>query len=185
MLGSLIAIRYAKAFLLKGKENGTLDELKRDIEFLNNVFDQHEALYKVLTQPTTAISQKINIIEQLFRTRLNPVTIQFINLIIKNRREYYLKAISRNFFDLYNEEKGIKYAHLTTAVELGENEQTVVKEFIKKNFAANEIDLNNHIDEDLIGGFIIQIQDQLFDASVRRQLDLIRKKFLQKKWNSH
>ncbi len=185
MLGSLIAIRYAKAFLLKGKEEGILDELNRDAEFLKRSFEQHEILYEVLSQPTIAISKKTEIVDNVYSTRLNPATLDFLKLIIKNRREPYLKAIIRNFFDLYNKEKGIKYAILTTVVELGKKEQESVKEFIKKNFDANEIKLELQVDESIMGGFIIQIKDQLFDVSVRRQLDTIRKNFLLKKFNNH
>jgi len=185
MYRSLIAIRYAKALLLKGKEEGSLDELKEDIKFLEESFKEHGDLYEVLHQPTTAISKKIKIIDEIYSSRLNPVITDFLKLIIKNRREYFMLDIFRNFFDLYNEEKGIKSAILTTAVELGKKEQTAVKTFIKKNFNANEINLNVIVDKSIMGGFIIQIQDQLFDVSVQRQLDLIRKNFLHKKFNSN
>ncbi|MFO8235071.1 MAG: ATP synthase F1 subunit delta [Bacteroidales bacterium] len=183
MYRSLITVRYAKALLLKGKEVQKLDEIQKDLEFIEDVFSKNENLYDVLQQPTILISRKLFIVQSIFTNKLNTkITLDFISLIIRNRREHYLKDIFRNFTDLYNKDQGIKAAAITTAVSLEAEEEIAVKNFIKKNFNAKEINLKVNIDKDIIGGFIIQVNDQLLDVSVRHQLELIRKNFLRRKW---
>ncbi|MFP4017882.1 MAG: ATP synthase F1 subunit delta [Bacteroidales bacterium] len=180
---SLITVRYAKALLLKGKEDNQLNEIQGDIHIVENTFSENENLYDVIQQPTILPSKKLSIIHNIFDNRLQTTTVlEFISLVIKNKREYYLKDMFRNFIDLYNIDQGIKAASITTAVTLESEEEAVVKNFIKKNFNAREINLSVCVDRNIIGGFIIQVNDQLLDASVRRQLELIRKKFLQKEW---
>lgn len=183
MFRSLITVRYAKALLLKGKEDDQLNEIQKDIHVVENIFSENENLYDVIQQPTILPSKKLSIIHSIFDSILQTDTVlDFICLVIRNKREYYLKDIFRNFTDLYNIDQGIKAASITTAVTLESEEEEVVKNFIKKNFNARKINLSVHIDKDIIGGFIIQVNDQLLDASVRRQLEIIRRKFLHKQW---
>ena len=134
MYRSLISTRYAKSLILKWQEDKILVELHSDIRFLQKCLQENRDLYDVLHQPTVSISKKINIISGLFESRISPVSVNFLKLIINNRREYYIEDIFRNFFDLYNEVKGIKRAILTTTVALEEKEQKEVKSFIEKNF---------------------------------------------------
>lgn len=182
---SLIAIRYAKALYLKGIEDNILEEIATDIQQVHQTLTDSPDLYQVFHQPTLDTSKKRAIFDQVFEKHIHSITLDFLELIIQNKREIYLEDIFRNFTDLYNEYRGIKTVLLTTTVDLTDKEKHSVSEFVKKNFDAQQIDLDVEVDKDIIGGFIIQINDQLFDASVRRQLDKIRQQFLHKKFNTH
>jgi F-type H+-transporting ATPase subunit delta len=185
MYRSLIAIRYAKALFLKAKEEEVLEKIHDDIDLINKSFEEYPELHDVLFQPSIVTTKKRKIIDDIYEDYVHPITLDFLELILQNKRERHIDDIFRNFNDIYNEDMGIKSAILTTTVELGKSEQKAIEEFIKNNFDANEIDLEVLVDKEILGGFIIQINDQLFDASIRRQLDLIKRKFLYKKINSH
>jgi F-type H+-transporting ATPase subunit delta len=69
---------------------------------------------------------------------------------------------------------GIKSVTVTTAVGMTRQEKDSIKGLVKRYFDAQKVELEEHIDEELLGGFIIQIEDQLLDASVKKQLEKVK-----------
>lgn len=173
MYQSLITLRYAKALYLKAEEENLLQEVLSDIRLVGNTLKENAELDEVIHYPFIYPSKKREILNNLFESRIQPLTLRFLFLIIKNKRDKYIENILRNFIDIYNERQGIKTVSLTTAVEIGEKERESVKSLVRKYFHAQKVDFRERINKEIIGGFIIQIEDQLLDASVRRQLDKV------------
>ncbi|MGM0496643.1 MAG: ATP synthase F1 subunit delta [Bacteroidota bacterium] len=174
MYQSLIATRYAKALFLKAREEEMLDQAMEEIRFVQSVFHEHSDVLTTLNHPVTYSSQKANILIELFQEKVHPIILDFLLLIARNHREAYFQNIFRDFTDYYNEDKGIKTVELTTAMAIGDDERSDIKQYIKDTFRANKITFTEKVNPELIGGFIIQIDDKLLDASVRKQLDKIR-----------
>ncbi|MBS3771465.1 MAG: ATP synthase F1 subunit delta [Bacteroidales bacterium] len=173
MYQSLITLRYAKALYLEAEEKNLLQEVLDDVRLIRQTFAENAELDEVIHYPFIYPSKKENVLNNLFGSRIQPVSLRFLYLIIDNKRDQYIRNILRNFVDIYNERQGIKTVSLTTAVEVGEREKESIKNFIKKYFNARKIDFNERINKEIIGGFIIQIEDQLLDASVRTQLEKV------------
>ena len=153
----------------------------KDIRLIKQTFQENTDLDEAIHYPFIYPSKKEKILDNLFGKRIQPLTLRFLNLIIENKRDRYIRNILRNFVDLYNEKQGIKTVSITTAVKLGDKEKESVKNLIKKYFYVHKVDLKENMDKDLIGGFIIQIEDQLLDASVRRQLDKLKYELMYEK----
>ena len=183
MYRSLITVRYAKALFLKAQEEGMLDQIIADIRFVHQTFDKHPDIITVINHPVTYTSQKKKIIHDLFIDHISTITLDFLLLIVKNHRAYYFKDIFRNFIDFYNDSKGIKTVELTTAIKVGEEEREDMKAYIQKAFQAREISFTEKVVPEIIGGFIIQIEDKLLDVSVRKQLNKIRHDLMNNKEN--
>jgi F-type H+-transporting ATPase subunit delta len=105
------------------------------------------------------------------------MTLSFINLLIKNRRESHLYDISRNFLSKFRKYNNIESASLTTAIEIDSVLLEKVKNLIKTSLKT-EIDLSTKIDNKIIGGFIIRVGDRQVDSSVKSNINKIRKKLL-------
>jgi len=174
MYQSLITLRYAKALYLKADEEHSLQEVLEDIRLIKKTFSENLDLDEAIHYPFIYPSRKKKILNNLFENKIQPVTLRFLYLVIDNKRDTYIRNILRNFIDLYNDRQGIKAVSLTSAVEIGDKERESVKSLVKKYFNAQKIDFQERIDKDIIGGFIIQIEDQLLDASVKRQLEKVR-----------
>jgi len=183
MYRSLITVRYAKALFLKAQEDEILDDIIADIRFVHHTFDKHPEILTVINHPVTYTSQKKNVIHAIFIDKIHPITLDFLLLIVKNHREYYFRDIFRNFVDFYNDTKGIKTVELTTAVKVGDEERADMKAYIQKAFQAREISFTEKVNPEIIGGFIIQIEDKLLDVSVRKQLNKIRHDLMNNKEN--
>jgi len=175
MYKSLVTLRYAKALFLQAEEQEEADRILGDVDKIVQVFKDSPELHRTLSHPVISTSQKLRIASEVFQDRIAPLMLRFIHLVIRNKREAYFMDIFRNYRDIYNHNRGIQVVRLTTAMGLGDREKEDIKQLIRKNFHARKVDFTEEIKPDIIGGFIIQVEDQLLDASVRRQLDAIRK----------
>lgn len=163
MDAGLIATRYARALLLYAREERTEAPVYEDAQKLLDALQGQSGL--------TAC------IEELSQTLRH-----FVALVIRNKRVEYLPAILHNFRALYRQDHGITRAWLTTAAEdpgLAGKLTTLMK---LQGFT--RIDFRTEVNPDLIGGFILQIEDKRLDASIASQLRTIRKEWEEKNSNN-
>jgi len=184
MYQSQINVRYAKSLFLLATEKNIIDEINNDINLIYTAFLEIEELTIVVEHPVINPSEKRKIFSDLFKNRINKYTMSFLELAIKNKRENHIKQMCLNFIDLYRNHKGIKKAVLTTAIELSKKEIISIKELIQKKFDAT-IELQNIVDEHLIGGMIIQVEDKQLDLSVAKKLQSYRRDFLTIDFNNN
>jgi len=171
---SKIGIRYAKALLLNAIEENILENIKDDMTLIQNVITTVPEFNFFFNSPVTRPSEKIKVFNTALSSKLNKLTVTFIEMVITNRRENHLTDIVRNFFDLYKKQKGILSATLTTSVAVDENIKKKISELLKSKYQKT-IDLQTNTNDKIIGGFVLQIEDKQLDASVHSQLKNIRK----------
>lgn len=171
-----INIRYARSLYLLAEEKNLVDEIKQDIDLILQWFDEIEEIKILLEHPVIRVSKKIEILSNIFEDELNKYTLTFLHLIVKKKRENHLKNICIDFGDLYKKGKGLKTAILTTAFELTKTHKINIKKTIEKEFNS-EVELNTIVNEAIIGGMIIQVDDKQLDLSVSRQIQQLRDQF--------
>ena len=183
MYHSQVNIRYAKSLLLLAEEKNIVDEIKQDIELIIQWFEEVEELKILLEHPVVKASKKVEILNSFFKDNINAYTMSFLRLIVKNKRENHLKSMCLDFIDLYKKRKGLKTAVLTTAFELTRTHKANIKKSIE-NIFNSEIELKTKINEALIGGMIIQVDDKQLDVSVERQIRQLKNQFLNIDFNN-
>jgi len=129
---------------------------------------------ELLASPIIAPSKKSRIFHEVLSSQVNGLTMLLIDLVIRNGREKYLPAIARVFIHNTREHNGITESILTTAVKVDSGIRLQVSELIEKLFST-KVDLKENIDESIIGGFVLKIEDKYIDASVRNKLRKIKK----------
>ena len=177
MYDSQVNIRYAKSLFLLAEEKNQLDKIKKDIDIILHWFEENEDIDILLEHPVIKVSKKSEIITSIFKDKITNATLSFLQLIVKNKREKHLKNICRDFISLYKKSKGIKTAVLTTSFELTRTHEENIKRSIEKIFNA-PVDLKTKVDEDLIGGLVIQVDDKQLDLSVARQIQELKNQFI-------
>jgi len=170
---SQISVRYAKALFLSASEKELLDDVYRDMEMLTEICKVEEFLY-FLAQPSLQASQKCRITDSMLKEYLTGISLSMVNLVIKNKREAYLPGIARNFKDLYRKARGIRSATLVTAHPVEEEEVNRLRKLIKKSFK-EDVELTQTLDEEIIGGFVLTIENMQYDASVVSNLRKMKK----------
>jgi len=174
---SQISVRYAKALFLSAAEHQKLEAVYKDMELLSDTCKLEDFQY-MLVMPSLQTSQKSRLIDSILKKHLSSLSLSMISLVIKNKREIYLPGIARNFSDLYRKSKGIRSATLVTAGQVDDAAMKSVKDLIKKTYDA-DVELSSSVDGDLIGGFVLTIENMQYDASVASSLRRMKKQLLQ------
>lgn len=177
---SKITVRYAKALLSLAREEKESEGLKSDMEILHQCIREIPEMQFLLQSPVIKVSEKVRMLTEMFKNTFSPVTLSFIKIIVERRREEYLESISRYFLTLLKSSEGIQQAEVVTALPLDDTLRKSIMNFICTKFVT-KVELEERVDEKLIGGFILRVGDQQIDASISNKLETIKKSLI----NSH
>lgn len=171
-----ITIRYAAAFFDLAGEKGIVENAYEDMMLLGNVCTSNRDFVRMLQNPVIHADKKIKVITKIFGASINKMSLSFMSLMIRKRRERYLPSIAEAFTDLYKTSKGIKTAFVTSAVELDKKEKAGILEILQK-LTDKKIDLVEKINESLIGGFVVNLDDFQVDQSISTKVKKLKKDF--------
>ena len=175
---SKINVRYAKALFLLAKEKGLTTELRRDAGLIAEVCATSTDFNLLLDSPVVKGSNKIKSIQSIFQGRVNEYSLNFLILIVENKREKYIPGIFRNLEDLYRQEEGIKTAVLTSSQPLKDSIVLQIRQILEKEFKS-KVELSQKVNPEIIGGFVLRVGDQQYDASIITQLKKIKEQLLE------
>ncbi|MBL7697647.1 MAG: ATP synthase F1 subunit delta [Chitinophagaceae bacterium] len=178
MANPRLASRYAKSLLTLAIEKNLLDATYKDIEFLQAVSKVNREFVLVLRSPIISPDKKESILESVTKGKIGELTESFIRLLIRKGRETNLPEITTAFIDQYKEYRQIHTVKLITASPLSEDLKQDIVNKVKSQTHMKNIELTATVDENLIGGFVLQVGDTLIDASISYDLGVIRKQFL-------
>ena len=173
----IISTRYAKAFMKVGAENKCLDAFKADMDLIGSTISENPLFGQVLDNPVIKPQQKRKVMSELLEKRVHPLTLNFINIIIHNRREPLLADVARNFADQYEKLKGIKRAHIVSAAVMDDKSKLQLQQQLNALFKA-DVQVTADVNPDLIGGFVFRVGDQQYDASLSSGLERMKKKLI-------
>ncbi|MCL2246097.1 MAG: ATP synthase F1 subunit delta [Lentimicrobiaceae bacterium] len=170
--------RFAKALYDFAVETNNVEAINQDILLVKNVISENQELKVVLESPVIREDKKQKIFREVFTGNLNTITFKFFKLILKKRREPQLLMICRDFIELYYVNHNIKEASITSAQPLSEKMKDYLKNYIEKDSPYTFI-LHFIVNQDLIGGIIIKIEDLYFDASIQTKINKLKAEFSQ------
>ena len=177
---SQIPVRYAKALISSAKEKGILDSVRIDMEGFMGIIKSVPDLLQLLESPIIRPAKKLEVLSAIFTGKVQPLTLSFFRLAVENNREEHLPGMARMYIEQYKQAKGIKIATLKTATTIDKGPRDELIRMIRKTFNA-EIELHEETDKELVGGFILQVENQQLDASISGQLKKIKRELLIKK----
>jgi F-type H+-transporting ATPase subunit delta len=172
-----LAGRYAKSIVDLAKEQDQLEAVYRDMQFLKSVCQSSRDFVNLLRSPVIKADKKGKIINAVIEGRVGAITIGFCRLLISKGRESNLPEIITAFIDQYNFLKEVHKVKLTTAEPVSGTLQAAIISKIKKETALKEIELESVTKPELIGGFVLEFDNNLVDASIARDLRDIKKQF--------
>ena len=179
MKGSRVAIRYAKALLATAQEQQAVDQVADDMESVYTTLENSQELKAVLASPVISADLKGDTLKAIFG-KVSPVVKTFLELVAENNRAPHLDGVALKYKQLYQELQGKQEAEVTTAVPLTPALEKVVMDKIK-TLTDKKVELVSTVDKDIIGGFILRLGDQQFDASVANQLQSLEHKLSNRK----
>ena len=174
-----IGIRYAQALAgLAGERNDTA-AVYADMKSIAAACDGSADLRTLLKSPVIKPDVKIGVLKAVFGT-LSPVTQLFVEKIAKGQREKYLGDIAKAFIQQVDAVNGIYTVHVKTAAPLNAANRAKVQELAKRELSlgnGKEVRIEETVNPDLIGGFIVTVGDRQIDTSFAHQLKGLKRSF--------
>ena len=174
MKTNILAKRYAKALFDLALERKVQDKVKQDMDLIKAVLEENRELNHLMSNPIVSDQKKIRILFDIFEKNTNKITLEFFKLLIKKNRETYLLNICVAYIDLYIDYYGILPLTFVTAYKTTKaTKDNIVKKVA--NATKKKIEVTEVIDEDIVGGFILNYSDYQYDASIKTQLNKLHK----------
>ena len=187
----LIASRYAKALLKLVDETGNGELVVQQVQVLQDALGSVPELRRavddlqaVTTDQKTALFETVISGGGSSTDTMTPELRSFIALLGRNGRIDEIRLIFNSFISEYYKSRGIIRGRLVFPSEEGATKdgktlEKRIKDMVESK-SGKKLLLKTEVDESLIGGFLLEVEDQLLDASVSHQLDLIRKQFIER-----
>lgn len=197
----IIATRYATALLKLVEETGSGELVAAQVQVIEKALDEVPDFRRAVDDPAVAAVQKISLFEASLKDSMAQELHKFLELLIRNGRIGDVRLVLTTFVTEYYRSRHIKRARLVVAdpalldpeptpsdpvpVE-GSLRQTQrpalesrLRDLVEKQTGCRLI-LKTEVNPSLIGGFVFEVEDTVLDASVSRQLDFIRRQFIEK-----
>jgi len=160
------------------EEEKKLDRVLEDVEAFRGLITDSKDFRNFIKSPIIQVTKKKAILGQLFDKKFDDLTVKFLQLLTQKQRESLLPEIADEFVLQYRNKKGISTAIVTVASELTDSTAKLIKNKLEESGVAfDEVELVIQKDPAIIGGFILEIEGQLYDASVTSQLNQLKKDF--------
>lgn len=164
-----VAKPYARALYDAAVEQNALPAVVADVRGLTETMEQSEEFAQFLSSPLLSPQMKSETFQNLFAESVHPLTLNFLRLLALKQRERYLLAIGEVLLAIVDEAAGRLVAKVTTAVSMTAEQQAELAQQLRA-YSGKEVRLETTVDAAVQGGFIVQLDDTVFDASIATQL---------------
>lgn len=170
-MAKLVSSTYGDALFELALEEDKLDSIYEEIQASRDVFVENDELLKLLNHPKIVKEEKLNVIKTVFEGRVSEEVVGFFHIIVSKDRYNDMVAILDYFIHKVKEYKKIGTAYVTSAIELSEDQKKAVEAKLLQTTKYVSFDMNYTVDEKILGGLVIRIEDRIVDSSLKTQLD--------------
>lgn len=168
--------RYAKALFSFALEQNELEQVKDDMSLIHNTIEQSRELQLLLKNPLLPHKKKKSLIKAIFESHVGKTVLTYLMIILQRNREVYIRDIATQFVVFYKEYKNIKTAYLATAAEVKDDIRQTIVQTLKEQLNA-DIELVEELQQELIGGIVLKVDDQEIDMSLKKRLNDLAREF--------
>ncbi|MBT8183691.1 MAG: ATP synthase F1 subunit delta [Eudoraea sp.] len=169
------AIRYAKAVLDLAIDGKVPDEVESDMRDIVSTISTSKELQMMLGSPVLKGADKKAALKVIFKGK-HAITEGLLNILVDNKRIPMLEEVAKKYITLNEQLKGEGVAYVTTAVPITDDLEKDILERVTK-LTGNKVVVENKVDENLIGGFVLRVGDLQYDASIANKLSNIKREF--------
>ena len=171
-----ISYRYANSLIQLAEEKKIFNKISADANLVFNTLQSSKELRAILKSPIIKLNDKKSLLQKIFDKKISSQLQNFIDFVVEKNRVEILTEIFQEFLNLVDKKNNLARARITTAIELNEQQKQNMENELQSK-TGRKISADYKINENIIGGFIVNINDVVYDASVKHQMNLLRKKF--------
>jgi F-type H+-transporting ATPase subunit delta len=168
---------YASALFEVAKEKGKLDAIRDQLAQFADAVEGNRDLQVFFFSPYFSSAEKIDGVKRAI-DGADPEFLNFLELLIEKGRMTEIFRIRREFEELWKQENRRIDVTVTSAVELDPAVVGKIGEEIERQ-TGQEVDLASRVDDEILGGVVLQVGNMVLDASIRSRLEKLRKSVAQ------
>lgn len=169
-ISSEIVEPYSSALMEVAKSHDLTDQLGNDLRSLKALLQDSPELRQFLANPIVSPQVKKSVIEQIAGADTHPYLLSFLKLLVDKGRIGFLADIAEQYLAKLRQLRQTVLAEVTSTVGLSDHQQQMIREKVLSMTSARDVELQTHINPDLLGGVIIKVGSQVIDSSLRSQL---------------
>ncbi|MCU0441220.1 MAG: ATP synthase F1 subunit delta [Bacteroidia bacterium] len=172
-----IASRYAKSLIDLASEQQAVEVIKNDMDLLLQTANNSLELRNMLKSPVVNMDDKKAVLHKVFESKFHKTSMAFMDIVVRKNRSNYLLQMASAYLEQYNLLNGITTATVKTAHPIDAATATEISNFIQKQ-SGKKVSIQATVDPELIGGVVIQMGDNLYDASIAGKLNKVKQQLL-------
>ena len=170
------SLRYAKAILNLAQDTKSESKVDADMKLIAKTIEENHDFEVMLRSPILKAKDKMKVLRALFDGKIDNITLGFFNLLEDNKRISMLESIAKQYSIIYDFLKNMQVAKVTTAVAITKDiEDKVLAKIVE--LTGDKANIENEVNPDIIGGFILRLGDVQYDASISNYLNAMKKEF--------
>lgn len=173
-MARLVSNRYASALIESGIELGKVNEFKKELEYIRDLFNEEKQALQLLSHPRISRKEKKDFILSIFQGHISQEMINFFYILIDKNRERVFLEIAEEYENLYYEYENILKVKAITAMPMDNEAMDRLKAVLKEKFNKN-IEISNEIDNSILGGVLLKVGNKIIDGTIKGQLELMGK----------
>ncbi|PZP50616.1 MAG: ATP synthase F1 subunit delta [Pseudopedobacter saltans] len=168
---------YAKSLLDFAQNTNQVVNVFQDMQYVKAVINASPEFTRLLSSPIIKDEKKSSVVGAILKDNISAASWAFITLVIQKNRARYLDQIAQSFIEQYEAANGIHEVLLTTAIAVDNTTKDLIVNKLKGVTQFEKVRLNSKVNPDIIGGFILEFDNKLIDASVSRKLNDLKLRF--------
>jgi F-type H+-transporting ATPase subunit delta len=172
-----VARRYARALIMLAEKQKKLETIFDDLDRIFSLIRSSKELTLFLRNPSIGKVKKRKVLNELFSKTVDELTMKFMLLLVEKGREKIVPGIIEQYRSMVDEKMGIVRAEVKSMIALDTKQEENLQKKLE-GYTGKKVEITYSLDRNLQGGFLARIDDTVFDASIRRQLELLEKKFM-------
>lgn len=174
---SPLAVAYARSLLELATAQGQAEAIGQELADIEKIIESDPTFETFLSNPAVGEVERGQVIEKVFRGRVSPLLANFLGVVNRKGRLSSLRQIAFAYHDLLDEQLGKVEVDVIVAQRLTPEQLEQVRQRISTALKRQAV-VHQYVDESIIGGLVIRVEDRLLDASVRAQLRAVRRQLL-------
>ena len=173
-------LSYARSLLELAEDQHSAEAIGEELNQIGQVLEANPVFVQFLADPGISVDERGKTLLQTFGGKVLPLMQSFLGVLNQKSKTSLLGQIVPAYGDLYDQKHGKIEVDVTVAQKLSPEEVENVRQRVGAALKKDAV-IHTYVDESIIGGMVLRVQDQLIDASVRGQLQSMKDQILSKK----
>ena len=166
--------RYASAFFELAQEQSQLKPVENDLNSIQAMLDESSDLMRMVRSPVFSADDQLKALDALLgQAGIGGLALNFVKLIVRNRRLFALPDMIKAFQTLAAGARGEVVADVASATALNDSQLQALKETLKASIG-KDVQINASVDPSLLGGLVVKVGSRMIDSSLRTKLSTLK-----------